>query len=63
MRVCPFCRRTVKAVYPDIHYFEEKDIHVFTHFCGVNEPLSVGITVVGKTVEEVIARWNGEGDV
>jgi hypothetical protein len=63
MRICPFCRKTVKAVYPDIHYLEEKKIHIFTHFCDTNEPLSVCVTVVGKTEEEVIAKWNGDIDV
>ena len=62
MRVCPFCRRTVKAEYPDLHYIEEKDIYIFTHFCELNEP-SVSVTIIGKTKEEVIAKWNGEGDV
>lgn len=62
MRVCPFCKKSVHADYPYIHYMEEKDIHIFTHFCEIGEPNSVCISVVGKTKEEVIAKWNGEID-
>jgi hypothetical protein len=42
---------------------KEKDIHIFTHFCEIGEPISVCITVCGKTKEEVIAKWNGDTDV
>lgn len=63
MRVCPFCKRTVVPEYPYMHYMEEKNIHVFTHFCNINKPNSICVSVVGETVEEVIAKWNGEIDV
>ena len=63
MRICPFCRKTVHADYPYIHYFEEKKVHIFTHFCELAEPNSVCISVVCKTKEEFIAKWNGDFDV
>lgn len=62
MRVCPFCKKSVYADYPYIHYMEERKIHVFTHFCDINQPNTISVSVVGKTKEEVIAKWNGEVD-
>lgn len=62
MRVCPFCKKSVRADHPYITFIEDKGIYVFTHFCDINKPNSICVSVIGKTIEEVIAKWNGEID-
>lgn len=58
MRKCPFCGAEINLVFP---YFTklENGKWCLIHHC--NEHICVVISA--ETKEEVITKWNGEGDV
>ena len=59
MRKCPFCKASVQLSFPYLVFLEKTNKWTFVHHC--DEQSSVVLSA--DTKEEIIARWNGDGDV
>ena len=64
MKRCPCCGAKVVAKFPYLMYLDKGGLWTFSHHCD-HEPddLTVGISVWGKTKEEIIERWNIRAEV
>lgn len=60
MRKCPFCGKEIDDGYPYLHFNMQMGKWIFDHWCDLVNPTSdCGITIYGKTKQEVIDKWNG----
>ena len=63
MRNCPFCGAKVESTYPYLSHIKGHELWNFSHHCNMGVPgLAVTVNVYGKTVEEVLRRWNGHDE-
>ena len=63
LRPCPFCKSDHSDHWTWFGNLDDGRI-MLNHFCyGAKEGLRLSIAVYGASLEEVVERWNSDGEV